>query len=366
MTADLLAELAASGDFVSAYRALGRHRVFDAFVAPARLGEGCALLEELGFHHRDLGFFISVIAGCGLALPILAATGNDALDGILTGERVAAVAITEPTAGSDALSLGTTLSERDGRLVLSGHKWNITNAPVATDIIAFCYEEPRHQLRAVLVPADAPGVVRPDAMRLIGCLESPTGEIVFDDVTVDPSWVLDADGKTLLDLAFVRERVLAPWPLLGKMAREIQVAIDFVARREQFGKPIASHQYVQDKIVGCYERLSTARLLAERAVAELTAGRPGHAHASLAKYHAADAAVAVFRSLIETYGSRGLQADKRLGHYLNDALCATIAGGTREMHKRVLFDQLMLDRARSRRRGRSKLFAITSEEKHHA
>jgi alkylation response protein AidB-like acyl-CoA dehydrogenase len=191
-------------------------------------------------------------------------------------------------------------------------------------------------------------------------LESPTGEIAFDEVLVDPAWIIDADGKSLLDLAFVRERVLAPWPLLGKMAREIQAAIDFIGEREQFGKPIAGHQYVQDKIVQSYQLLATSRLVARQALDELMAGRGGHALASLAKYHVTDAAVAVFRHLIETYGSRGLRTEAGLGRYLSDALCATVAGGTREMHKRVLFDQLMLDRARSRRRGRSKLFAITS------
>ncbi len=325
------------------------------------------MLEQLGYHHDDLGVFISVISGCGLALPILGASpehqlGAERMRRTQRGKEVIAVAITEPTAGSDVLAMQSKLTHSGCNTVLNGSKWNISNAPLADYAIVFWRDErgPTRQFQALLLPCDAPGVGRAQSQSLIGCHGSPTGQLTFTDVVVEPDWLLPSDGKTLLDLAFARERTLAPWPLLGKMANCIQRAVDYVSQRRQFSRPIASYQYVQDRIVSCYEKLATARALATSALASVMASRPSQAAISLAKYHATEAGVEVFRTLIGVYGSYGLQASSPLAGYLNDALCATVAGGTREMHKRVVFDQIMLDAARSRRRGRSALFAVTS------
>jgi len=261
------------------------------------------------------------------------------------------------------LGMRSTLRSSHGQLVLEGHKWNITNAPVADHLIVFCYDETGSQrlLRAVIVPRGAPGVeTRPQ--RLIGCEGSPTGEVLLRDVEVDPTWVLLADGRELLEIAFLRERLLAPWPLIGKMGRVLQEAIDHVETRRQFSAPLKEFQYVQEKIVSSWERLETSRLLARQAVEAVALGRPSLARASLAKHHATDAAAWVFRTLMEVYGSHGLQREARLGAYMTDAVCATVAGGTREMHKRVIFDQLLLDRARSKRQRRSRCFHVTDPE----
>lgn len=368
-TAELVAELEPLGAdaFGERWRVLGKHGVFRRFLELDTLREGCAELSELGYQLDELGVFISIISGSGLALPILAAARGelptpDFLEEVMRGERVLAVAITERSAGSDVLGMRSALRSEDGRLVLRGSKWNITNAPVADHLIVFCQDETTSQryLSTLLVPRDAPGVETPPAQKLVGCHGSPTGEILFHDVTIRPEWVFRAPGKQLLDLAFVRERVLAPWPLLGKMARVIQEAIDYIEQREQFGEPIKEFQYVQDKIVQSYERLETSRLLATEALDSLCRGSLSSARASLAKHHATAGAAQVFKTILEVYGSYGLQEDARIFGYLGDALCATVAGGTAEVHKRVVFGELLLDRARSRRRGKSSCFAVTA------
>ena len=94
--------------------------------------------------------------------------------------------------------------------------------------------------------------------------------------------------------------------------------------------------------------MSQARHLAERAVDAVVRGAAHAGLASLAKAAAADAAVHTFRSAIEVFGSYGVQVERRYGDYLNDALCAQIAGGTRETHKKVVFGELRLERARAR------------------
>src|SRR5262249_17574419 len=140
-------------------------------------------------------------------------------------------------------------------------------------------------LTAVVVRPDDPGVRRGPPLDLIGCKGSPTGVVDFDQVPIPPERIVGRreDGRALLELAFTRERVLAPWPLLGKMESVIEDCLDHVEKRAQFGKPLHEFQYVQEKIVSSFEAMIHARQLAERAVASVVAGRPEAAIASLAK-----------------------------------------------------------------------------------
>ena len=355
-------------DFAGRWRLLGRHGVFEPLRRRETLVEGCAQLERLAYDLDSLGVFISIISGCGLALPILDAVSDhgphaELCDAIVSGRSVAAVAITEPGAGSDVFGMTTSLCGTPGALRLRGRKWCITNAPVADHIIVFCRNVTTHEhyLTAVLVPREAPGVVVSPPLKLAGVQGSPTGEISFSDVEIRETWVLGPPerGKLLLDLAFARERILAPWPLIGKMSRVLQDALDHVEARRQFGKPIKEFQYVQDKIVGAFETLETTRLLAAETLRRYASAGSAHLHASLAKYHAAEGAAAVFKTMIEVHGSHGLVSEARLAQHLIDAMCAAMAGGTRESHKRVVFDQLVRDRARARRTGRSRVFTTT-------
>ena len=349
------------------FLALGARGVFASLSETASLLAGCRRLSRLAYEAEDLGIFISIIAAAGLGIPILrqsapaeGSTLGALLAAAVQGRAVLAVAITEREAGSDVLSMLTKMERAaDGSLRLTGSKWNITNAPVADALVVFAIDQTTDDrfLTAAVVEPGAPGVRRGAPLELIGCKGSPTGELFFEDVLVTPDRVVGrrGDGQRLLDLAFVRERVLAPWPLLGKMERVLEECLDHVERRVQFDRPLHEFQYVQEKIVSSFEQLTHARQLAERAVAGVVAGRPQPAIASLAKAVAADAAVHLFRCAIEVHGSYGVQAERRYGDYLSDALCAQVAGGTRETHKKIVFGELRLDRARARSGRPSKL-----------
>lgn len=350
---------------------LGREGLLDALADPGRLAQGCERLAQRAHEADELGVFLSVIATAGLAAPILREARGDGVDELrrqtLAGEAVVAVAITERGAGSDVRSMSTTLSRGpDGGLRLDGAKWHITNAPEADAAIVFAMNATTEDrfLTAVLVRRGDPGVVFGPPLDLIGCRGSPTGEIALAGVPIAQERILGraGDGQRLLELAFVRERLLAPWPLLGKMEKVIVECLDHAATRQQFGQAIQEFQWVQDKILGAYEAALGARLLAERAVGAAARGESFAALASLAKARAADAAVEVFRAAVEVHGSYGVQASRRYGDYLHDALCAQIAGGTRETHKKIVFGELRLDRARTRRGRPSALFRWTGKE----
>lgn len=346
--ADRLRELGASGLF----RELGE---------PATLLGGARRLAGIAYEADSLGELLSVIAVAGLAVPILAhAPGQAALlADAQAGRSVLAVAITERHAGSDALAMKTALIRGPGGLLLRGAKWHITNAPEADAAIVFAVDATSDDrfLTAVVVRRDDPGVRLGPALDLIGASGSPTGELFFEDVPIAEDRIVGRrpDGRALLDLAFVRERALAPWPLIGKMERVLEECLDHVEARAQFGSPLREFQYVQEKIVSSFDLLLHTRQLAERAVRSIADGHPEAAIASLAKATAADAAVHVFRAAIELHGSYGVQTDKRYGQWLNDAVCAQIAGGTRETHKKVVFGELRLERARARRGLRGRL-----------
>ncbi len=362
MTAAMYREVAlaldAAPDFGARWKAMTPvHRL----LSPGDLVEGCRALEAVAFHATDLSFFLSVVAGAGLGLPILDRANHPLAAAVRKGEAVTATAITERGAGSDVRSMTCALSD-DGEMRLSGTKWNITNAPVADHFIVFVQNQ-RHAtpyLTCVLVPRAALGVsVTPQDIP--GCEGSPTGTILFDDVRVEPEWVLGAerDGQSLLALAFGIERLLAPWPLLGKMEWAVQKMVDHAANRVQFGQPIERYQYVQGKIVEAYIACREARTASEHALTTLDASGADGLHVSCAKMLAADAAVLVFRRAIEVLGARGMQREARLVEYLNGALAVTIAGGTRETHKKAIFEGLRADHHRASRGRPMRYFSNT-------
>lgn len=337
--------------FHTEWRRLADAGVFAPFADPSRFAEGCDALEALAYGETGLGLFVSIVSGCGLALPILNAAGRDTTR-VVRGERVLGVAITESTGGSDVLGMKTRVVPDGGAFVLTGEKWCITNAPVADDLIVFCrHGEGEHTgLSAVLVPARREGVTI-EPLALGGAIDSPTGAILFDRVRVSADDFLGVPerGRELLEAAFLRERLLAPWPLIGRMRRALEDGLDRAAERHQFGAPIARYQYVQDKLVGTFERLETTRLLAEEARRRFLAGEMAGAHASLAKNHAAESAAATFAAMLELHGASGALERAGLTSAIVDAHLAGIAGGTKETHKKVIFQQLVLARARAKR-----------------
>ncbi len=343
------------------FRTLGDVGLFAALSDPERIVGAARRLSRLAYEADELGWFLSLISAAGLGVPILArhvpepasALGCLLADAI-GGRAVLAVGITERTAGSDVSSMRTTVTrDANGVLRLNGSKWHVTNAPIAGALIVFAIDATTDDrfMTTVVVKPDDPGVRCGPPLDLIGCKGSPTGEIFLENVPLATERIVGRaeDGRGLLELAFVRERVLAPWPLLGKMERVLEECLDHIEAREQFGKPLHEFQYVQEKIVSSFEQLIHARHLAERAVGSVAAGKPEAAIASLAKATAADAAAHTFRAAIEIFGSYGVQSDRLYGDFLNDAICAQIAGGTRETHKKVVFGELRLERARARR-----------------
>jgi len=350
------------------FLALGATGLFADLASPRALPRGCERLRDLAYEADDLGAFISIVATAGLALPILRHAESPLLDDAAAGKLVVGVAITEREAGSDVASMQTTLTrDSNGALRLQGAKWHITNAPVADALVVFAVDATTNDrfLTAVLVRRGDRGVRFGPPLELIGCQGSPTGEVFFEDVALTSDRVLGRpqDGRVLLELAFLRERVLAPWPLLGKMEHVLASCLDHVERRVQFKKPLHEFQYVQEKILSSFEEMLYARHLAERSVKLVAEGSSPSALASLAKAAAADAAVHCFRNAIEVFGSYGVQSERRFGQWLADAMCAQIAGGTRETHKKIVFEALRLDRARARGGRRSWLLRGDREER---
>jgi alkylation response protein AidB-like acyl-CoA dehydrogenase len=361
--------VSADSPFRKKIRLLAETGLLRDLSADVSLERGCALLARLAYDAEELGIFLSVIATAGLALPILAHGGEPMralVDAAVTGHAILAVAITERDAGSDVLAMKTRLVRgNDGSLRLDGSKWHITNAPEADAVIVFAMNHTTSDrfLTAVVVKTDDPGVTLGPPLDLVGCHGSPTGEITFDHVVVPPHRIVGSaeEGQKLLELAFIRERLLAPFPMLGKMERVIEECLDYVEKRKQFGQALHAFQFVQDKILTAYSAMLHARHLAEQALVAARSDGPVSAFASLAKAQAADAAVEVFRAAIEIHGSYGLQTEARYGAYLADALCAQVAGGTRETHKKIVFGELRIDRARSRRTGDSRLFRYSKK-----
>lgn len=327
-------------------------------LADAELRESALCLEREAFESADLGIFLSVIATYGLGAPILREVGRELPKG-----AVLSVAITEPNAGSDPRALQSRLHEEGTQLRLRGQKWCITNAPVATHAIVFCRHTATQRACAVLLDCNQAGVRASAPLHTIGALSSPTGSFDFD-VVVPRTDLLGVigDGERLMALAFVRERLLAPWPLLGMAARVLQLALRHARVREQFGAPIAQQQHMQARLVRAYEHYLSARALALDTLSTYEGAQPIELRASLVKARAAAMAEHVVREAIAVLASRGVQQAARLGEYLQDAVCASIAGGTEEIHRRVVFDALCMNSLRVQRGQRSVSFPYSIVE----
>lgn len=310
----------------------------------------CCLLRESLAAASPLADAVFALQGLS-TVPLLLA-GNDAMkaqwvDDALRGRAMGAFAMTEPEAGSDVASLATT-ARRDGEAyVLDGVKTFISNAGIADFHVVFATvdrERGAKGVTAFLVPADTPGLVfvRP----LVLSAPHPLGEIRFDGCRVPAKQRLGDEGAGfalgLKTLDRLRPTVGAA--ACGMAARALAEALEHALTRQQFGKPIAELQLVQEKLARMATSLTAARLLvmraawaADRGAARITL------EAAMAKSFASESAQAIVDDAIQVLGGRGVLADHPLDRLYRSVRALRIYEGTTEIQQLVIAGQLLKD-----------------------
>jgi alkylation response protein AidB-like acyl-CoA dehydrogenase len=301
------------------------------------------VLEELGYGCRDAGLLFALATQIVSAATPLQKFGSEELKErylarLIDGEIISAHAISEPSAGSDAMAMGTTATPDGDGYLLNGGKTFITNGPIADVITVYARLEAADGasgITAFLVPTDTPGFHVGPPIAKLGLNTCPFCELEFTDCRVPASNVVGKPGAGF----FILEHVMN-WEILcifimmvGEMQERMEHCIAHVKKRTAFGVPIASNQYVAGKIVDQKIGIETSRKHLYDAARRFARGRSATVEISMAKLVTSEANLASALSAVQLFGGRGYMREYGMEKGLRDAVGAPIYSGTNEMQR---------------------------------
>ncbi|MFE9249218.1 acyl-CoA dehydrogenase family protein [Streptomyces sp. NPDC007088] len=308
----------------------------------------CLVTEELGRADSSVRGIVSV--SLGLVAKTIAAWGDEEqkrrwLPGLTSGARLGCFGLTEPGTGSDAGNLSTRAVRDGGDWLLSGTKMFITNGTWADLALVFARTggAPGHKgVSAFLVPADSPGFGRRTLHGKLGLRGQATAELVLEDVRVPGSAMLGPEGKgfSVAMSALAKGRMSVAAGCVGIAQAALDAAVGYAKEREQFGKPIARHQLVQELLADIDVDVDAARLLTWRVADLVDRGEPFAVASSKAKLFASEAAVRAANNALQVFGGYGYIDEYPVGKLLRDARVMTLYEGTSQIQKLVIGREL--------------------------
>ena len=331
--------------------ALGLHGI----TAPEEYGglglgylEHCVAMEEVSRASGAVG--LSYGAHSNLCVNQIVRNGDARqkaryLPKLISGEHVGALAMSEPNAGSDVVSMTTRAEKRGDRYVLNGAKMWITNGPVAETYVVYAKTDPAAGARGItafIVERGTKGFSQGAKLDKLGMRGSDTSELVFSDCEAPEENVLGEVGngvKVLMSGLDYERVVLAAGPL-GLMQAAMDVALPYVHERKQFGKPIGTFQLVQGKLADMYVRMNTAKAYVYAVAKACDRGETTREDAAGAILYAAERATEVALDAIQILGGNGYTNDYPLGRLLRDAKLYEIGAGTSEIRRMLIGREL--------------------------
>jgi isovaleryl-CoA dehydrogenase len=272
---------------------------------------------------------------------------------LVAGDKIGALALTEPGAGSDAMGIRTRAVPDGDFFVLNGSKMFITNGPIADIILVYAKTEPEWGpagISAFIVEKEFEGFSVSRKIKKMGMRGSPTGELSFDDCRV-PAENLVGDlnhGVQVMTRGLDIERVLVAACCLGIARQATDYAIKYAGQREQFGRPIASFQMIQAKLADMYTSYAAARALTFEAAAVAAGAERGGKGTDLtrmaaaAALFAAEAATRICSDAIQIHGGYGYCLEFPVQKLWRDAKLFEIGAGTSEIRKLVIARELIM------------------------
>jgi len=264
---------------------------------------------------------------------------------LISGEHVGGLAMSEPGAGSDVVSMKLRAEKKGDRYVLNGTKMWITNGPGGDVIIVYAKTDPDagpRGISAFIVETGFKGFRVAQKLDKLGMRGSNTGELVFEDCEVPEENVLGGVGKgvnVLMSGLDYERAVLAGGPL-GIMQACMDVVMPYVHEREQFGAPIGTFQLVQGKIADMYVTLNSCRAYVYAVARACDRGETTREDAAGAILLAAEKATQVALDAIQLLGGNGYINDYPTGRLLRDAKLYEIGAGTSEIRRMLIGREL--------------------------
>jgi len=337
------------------FRRLGEQGFLGVTVPAAFGGLGLSyvaqavILEEIARISPALA--LSVGAHSNLFADNIGRNGDDAqrnafLPEAVRGERIGALALTEPNAGSDAVSLRTRAERKGSGYVLNGSKQFITNGPVADSLLVYAKTAPdrgAHGISAFLVRRETPGFTVARSLDKMGMRGSPTGELSFQDCQISPDQLVggENDGvRIMMGGLNVERAVLAAIPV-GIMAECLDRSVAYAREREQFGQKIGRFQLIQAKLANMFTELEASRQLLYAALAQVATDPRRMGMSAAALTYASEASTRVALEAIQVHGGYGYMRDLPLERLARDAKLLEIGAGTSEIRRLLLARELL-------------------------
>jgi len=310
--------------------------------------EHCLAMEEISRASGSVG--LSYGAHSNLCVNQIARWGTPDqkaryLPKLISGEHLGALAMSEPEAGSDVVSMRLRADKRSDRYVLNGTKFWITNGPQADTVVVYAKTDPEAGSRGItafLVEREFPGFSVAQKLDKLGMRGSETGELVFLDCEVPEENVLGEPGQgvaVLMSGLDYERAVLSAGPL-GLMQAALDVVMPYVHDRRQFGRPIGSFQLMQAKLADMYVTLSAARAYVYAVAQACDRGETTREDAAGAILFAAERATSVCLDAIQCLGGNGYINDYPTGRLLRDAKLYEIGAGTSEIRRMLIGREL--------------------------
>lgn len=310
------------------------------------------VIETLGRHCEDGGLVFSLCAHMfASAVPIwrsgATALHERYLRDVASGRLLCANATTEPEAGSDIHAMKATARRAGDGYVLDGNKCFITNAPVADLFLVYAKTDPAAGflgISAFLLPRDTPGLRVTAEHGKTGLRTSPWGTVYLEDchVSVAARMGPEGAGAALFAESMVWERCCLFAYYVGAMERSLASALEHVRARKQFGRPLASFQSVQNRLVDMKLRLETSRLLLYRTGELHRQGKRCDDAIAMCKLWISEAAVQSGLDAVQVFGGAGVSAETGVDALLRDAIPSRIFSGTSEMQRMIIARSLGL------------------------
>jgi isovaleryl-CoA dehydrogenase len=305
-------------------------------------------MEEVSRASASVG--LSYGAHSNLCVNQLRRNGSDAqkrkyLPKLISGEHVGSLAMSEPGAGSDVVSMTTRAEKRGDRYVLNGNKFWITNGPEAETLVVYAKTDPNAGSRGItafIIERGMKGFSTAQKLDKLGMRGSDTCELVFEDCEVPEENVLGQVGRgvnVLMSGLDYERAVLAAGPL-GIMQACMDVVMPYIHERKQFGQPIGTFQLVQGKVADMYVTMNACKAYVYAVAKACDRGETTREDAAGAILYAAEKATQCALDAIQLLGGNGYINDYATGRLLRDAKLYEIGAGTSEIRRMLIGREL--------------------------
>ena len=310
--------------------------------------EHCIAMEEVSRASASVG--LSYGAHSNLCVNQIRRNGNDAqktkyLPKLISGEHVGALAMSEPGAGSDVVSMKTRADRQGDRYVINGNKMWITNGPVAETLIVYAKTDPDagpRGITAFLIEKGMTGFSTHQKLDKLGMRGSDTCELVFQDCEVPAENVVGEAGRgvNILMSGLDYERSVLAAGSLGIMQACMDVVLPYIHERKQFGKSIGEFQLVQGKVADMYVTMNSCKAYVYAVAKACDRGETTREDAAGAILIAAEKATLMALDAIQLLGGNGYINDYSTGRLLRDAKLYEIGAGTSEIRRMLIGREL--------------------------